>query len=154
MSRILLLFLYHIGWMPKIDQAENYQLSLSYHVILKNNLFILSFSSSLSGSRCLTKLITLSKDWDGKMSRYFPRLNQYLIGSSEQMKQTIARNGSFCKRVWWIFLLVMWGSYFYLHWYDERSRDYQSCCCDIFLTFSFLGRFLKVNKDRILTFWA
>ena len=43
---------------------------------------------------------------------------------------------------------------FYLRRYDERSRDYQSCCCcccyyccwaicDIFLTFSFLGRFLK-----------
>ena len=32
---------------------------------------------------------------------------------------------------------------FYLRRYDERSRDYQSCCCNIFLTFSFLGRFLK-----------
>ena len=32
---------------------------------------------------------------------------------------------------------------FYLRRYDERSRDYQSCCCccDIFLTFSFCGRF-------------
>ena len=33
---------------------------------------------------------------------------------------------------------------FNLRRYDERSRDYQSCCCrDIFLTFSFFGRFLK-----------
>ena len=33
--------------------------------------------------------------------------------------------------------------HFYLRRYDERSRDYQSCCSDIFLTFSFFGRFLK-----------
>ena len=26
----------------------------------------------------------------------------------------------------------------YLGRYDERSRDNQSCCCDIFPTFSFL----------------
>ena len=36
---------------------------------------------------------------------------------------------------------------FYLSRYDERSRDYQSCCCcyrcDIFLKFPFFGRFLK-----------
>ena len=31
---------------------------------------------------------------------------------------------------------------FYLRWYDERSRDYQSCY-GIFQTFSFFGRFLK-----------
>ena len=29
----------------------------------------------------------------------------------------------------------------YLRRYDERWRDYQSCCCDIFLTFSFLEDF-------------
>ena len=32
---------------------------------------------------------------------------------------------------------------YYLCRYDERSRDYQSCCCNIFLTFSFFGRGLK-----------
>ena len=34
------------------------------------------------------------------------------------------------------------GSFFYLRRYDERSRDYQSCCCDIFLTFSFFWKIL------------
>ena len=49
--------------------------------------------------------------------------------------------------------------HFYLRWYDERSRDYQSCCCcwcccDIFLTFSFFGRFFKAKKAEILIFRA
>ena len=43
---------------------------------------------------------------------------------------------------------------FYLRRYDERPRDYQSCCCNIFLTISFFGEKIKVNKALILTFLA
>ena len=41
---------------------------------------------------------------------------------------------------------------FYLRQNDERSRFYQSCCCDVLLTFSFFWKIFKDNKVQILTF--
>ena len=35
-------------------------------------------------------------------------------------------------------------SNFYLHWYDERSRDYKSCCC--FSNILIFWKIFKVNK--------
>ena len=58
-----------------------------------------------------------------------------------------------------LFLLVKAGQrQFYLRRYEERPKDYRSCCyccrcrCDIFLIFSFFGNFFKVNKAQIPTF--
>ena len=47
---------------------------------------------------------------------------------------------------------LLYFSGFYLRRYDERSRDHQSCCCDVFPTFSFSWKILKVNKAQILIF--
>ena len=43
---------------------------------------------------------------------------------------------------WWFWHKKEATGFFYLRRYDERSKNYQRCCCcDIFLTFSFFGRF-------------